>query len=265
MAISSLPTKQTLDIVKLSSLTWLVYGNPGIGKSTFFSKATDGKKSPLFLFSDPGLKFIKAYKKPVLSWREFDKVYVRELLIKANPKIYSMIVLDTVDILFRMCRKEVCLKKNISHVSDLEWGKGYDLVRDEFEQTISLLANWGNDNGIGLAFISHAKDVDIRGRDKKTNKLIPTIPKQCRDIIMPLCDIIAYAGFTQEKADRTPDGEMGRVLITEPDETLEAKDRTGMLPARCKLDYDAVREAFEGGADSGEEVTEETVEEVVEE
>lgn len=258
----TLPTKQTLENVKLSSLKWLLYGSPGIGKSTFFSKAVDGKRQPLFLYTDPGLKFIKAFKKPIMSWREFSKI-VSEDIIKANPKGYSMVVLDTVDILFRMCRKEVCLKKGISHVSDLEWGKGYDLVRDEFEQTISLLARWGDDHSVGLAFISHAKDVDIRGRDKKTNKLVPTVPKQCHDIVAPLCDVIGYAGFTQDKADRLPNGEMGRVLIMEPDETLEAKDRTGMLPGRCKLDYDAVREAFEGTTEE-EEVVEEA-EEVVEE
>ncbi len=171
-----------------------------------------------------------------------------------------MIVLDTADLLFRMCRKEVCLKKNISHVSDLEWGKGYDLVRDEFEQTISLLARWCDDRGVGLAFISHSKDVDIRGRTQKTNKLVPTLPKQCHDILAPLCDIIGYAGFTQEKADRAADGEMGRVILFTPDETVEAKDRSGLLPEKCKLDWEAVKECLEGSSDE-EAVEEEVVEE----
>ena len=252
----ALPTKQTIEGAELSALKWLLYGPPGIGKSTFFSKAIKGNRKPLFLFTDPGLRFIKAYKKPIMTWREFSKV-VKEDIIKANPKLYSMVVIDTADLLFRMCRAEVCLKKNISHVSDLEWGKGYDLVRDEFEQVISLLARWCDDHDTGLAFISHSKDVDIRGRTQKTNKLVPTLPKQCHDIIAPLCDIIGYAGFTQEKADRV-DGEMGRVILFTPDETVEAKDRSGLFPEKCKLDWDAVKECLDGPG------AEKEVEEVVE-
>lgn len=253
MMDNTLPTKQTIEGAKLSHLKWLLYGPPGIGKSTFFSKAVDGRRAPIFLYTDPGLRFIKAYKKPIMAWGQF-KGIVKETFIKANPKLYSMVVLDTTDLLFRMCRQEVCAKKNISHVSDLEWGKGYDLVRDEFEQVIALLARWCDDHETGLAFVSHSKDVEIRGRTTKTNKLVPTLPKQCHDIIAPLCDVIGYAGFTVEKADRTPDGEMGRVVIFEPDETLEAKDRTGLLPSKCRLDYDAVKECLEGG---GEEEVEE--------
>lgn len=256
-----LPTKQTIEGAKLSHLKWLLYGPPGIGKSTFFSKAVDGKRKPLFLFTDPGLRFIKAYKKPVMGWREFRKT-VEDSIIKANPKLYSMIVLDTADLLFRMCRRELCMKRNIEHISDEQWGKGYDLVRDDFEQTIAMLANWCDTHETGLAFISHMKDVEIRGRTVKTNKLVPTLPKQAYDIIMPLCDIIGYAGFEQGKADRQKDAELGRVVIFEPDETVEAKDRTGLLPPKCKLDYDAVRECLEGGSD--EESVEES-EEVVEE
>lgn len=259
MEDTKLPVKQTLEGAKLSQLKWLLYGQPGIGKSTFFSKAVEGKRAPLFLYTDPGLRFIEAYKKPIMSWKQF-RITVKDSIIKANPKLYSMIVLDTADLLFRMCRKEVCASKNIAHVSDLEWGKGYDLVRDEFEQVISLLARWCDDHQTGLAFISHMKDVEIRGRSVKTNKLVPTLPKQASDIIMPLCDIIAYAGFEQAKADRAKGAEMDRVCIFEPDETLEAKDRTGLLPPKCKLDYDTVKECLEGGSAEVEEETDEVVE-----
>ena len=255
----ALPTKQTLEGAQLSNLKWLLYGPPGIGKSTFFSKATDGKRAPLFLYTDPGLRFLKAYKKPIMAWREFSQI-VKNDIIKANPRIYSMIVIDTADLLFRMCRRELCLKRNIEHISDEQWGKGYDLVRDDFEQTIAMLANWCDTHETGLAFISHMKDVEIRGRTVKTNKLVPTLPKQAYDIIMPLCDIIGYAGFEQGKADRSKDAEMGRVVIFEPDETVEAKDRTGLLPAKCALDYDVVKQALEGDSTETEE-SEEEVEE----
>lgn len=242
-----LPEKQTLEGSKISELKWLLYGCAGIGKSTFFSKASDGNRKPLFLHTDPGLRFIQAYKIPIFSWKQFDH-YVKELTKdggKAAGKKYSMIVLDTTDLLFRMCRRDICKARNLEHISDAEWGKGYDLVRDAFEQTIVKLAKL-DEAKIGLAFISHAKDVEIRGRAIRTSKLVPTLPKQCHDIVAPLVDIIGYAGFSEAKADKTKDGEMGRIVMFSPDETVEAKDRTGLLPARTRLDFEVVKECLEG-------------------
>jgi len=240
----SLPTTPTLEGSKISQLKWLLYGPPGIGKSTFFSKAVDGKRMPLFLYTDPGLRFIKALKRPIMSWRGFKK-YV-DLLVTTQPKHVSMVVIDTADLLFRLCRREVCQARGIEHVSDEQWGKGYDMVRDEFEQEIAKLAKLSDAGGMGLAFISHSKDVEIRGRTVRTSKLVPTLPKQAHDIVTPMCDVIGYAGFTMEKADREGKDALGRVVYFEPDETVEAKDRSGLLPARCRLDFDEVRKYLEG-------------------
>mgnify|MGYP001581697318 CR=1 FL=1 len=249
-----IPTVATLEGSDISELKWLLYGPPGIGKSSFFAKAKKTVKGvlkqPWFLHTDPGLRFIKALKTPILAWKTFKKI-VKEVT-ERPPKHVSMLVLDTADLLFRMCRKEVCQARGLEHISDAEWGKGYDMVRDEFEQEVAKLALL-DQHGIGLAFISHSKDVDIRGRTVKTNKLVPTLPKQAHDLIAPLCDVIGYAGFSIERADRTPEGEMGRIVQFEPDETVEAKDRTGLLPAKCRLDFDMVKEALEGKAPSEEE------------
>lgn len=253
----TLPSKQTIEGARMAQLKWLLYGSPGIGKSTFFSKAHDGNRKPLFLYTDPGLRFIKAFKKPVMSWKQFEGIVKGLMADPASTKQYSIIVLDTVDLLFRMCRAEICLKRGLEHISDAEWGKGYDLVRDAFEQVIAKLCRLGDDRGFGVGFISHSKDVEIRGRTVRTSKLVPTLPKQAHDIVAPLCDVIGYAGFSVDKADKSVDGEMGRMVHFSPDETIEAKDRTGMLPAKCRLDFDLVRQALEGKAVDDEEEIEE--------
>lgn len=263
MSIVQLPTKQTLEGSRFSQLKWLLYGPPGIGKSTFFSKATDGDRKALFLNTDPGLRFIRAIKQPISSWSQFTNVV--DTLVSKPSGLYSIVVLDTVDILFRMCRKFVCDREGINHVSELEWGKGTDMVRDQFELQITKLALL-DQHGTGLAFISHSKDVEVRGRAIRTSKIMPTMQNAAYGIIAPLCDVIGYAGFTVTKADESnPDG-IGRVVHWNPDETHEAKDRTGMLPEKCKLDFDVVRKYLEeGGMDEEqEERTEEVMEEETE-
>lgn len=249
-----LPTKQTLEGARFSQLKWLVYGPPGIGKSTFFSKATDGARAPLFLNTDPGLRFIKTIKHPITSWSQFSSVV--DTLVNKPTAHYSIVVLDTVDILFRMCRKFVCDRENINHVSELEYGKGSDMVRDQFELQIAKLALL-DQHGTGLAFISHSKDVEVRGRAIRTSKIVPTMQNAAYGIVAPLCDVIGYAGFTVTKADEAnPDG-IGRVVHFNPDETHEAKDRTGMLPEKCKLDFNVVRKYLEEGGVAEDEEQEE--------
>lgn len=247
--IIELPKKPTLDGARLSQLKWMIYGSPGIGKSTFFSKMIDGDRKPLFLNTDPGLRFLNVMKLPILSWGQF--VNAVDTLVQNPSPLYSVVVLDTVDVLFRMCRKFVCDREGINHVSELEWGKGGDMVRDQFDLQIAKLALL-DQYGIGLAFISHSKDVEVRGRAVKTSKVMPTMMNGAYSAIAPLCDVIGYAGFSVEKVTKeNPDG-IGRVVHFAPDETYDAKDRTGMLPAKCKLDFDVVKRYLdEGGVEGG--------------
>jgi len=256
MAIIQLPTKPVLEGARFSQLKWLLYGPPGIGKSTFFSKMVDGERRPIYLNTDPGLRFLNVMKLPILSWRQFTDA-VDTLVAKPSP-LYSIVVLDTIDILFRMARKFVCDREGINHVSELEWGKGSDMVRDQFDLQIAKLALL-DQHGIGLGFISHSKDVEVRGRAVKTSKIVPSMQGGAYTAVAPLCDVIGYAGFTSEKPSKeNPDG-IGRAVYFNPDETYDAKDRTGMLPAKCKLDFDVVRGYLEEGGieeGGGEEVEE---------
>jgi len=237
-----LPTKQTREGSNMSHLKWMVYGPPGVGKSSFFEEMKSEGRAPLYLHTDPGLRFIKAYKQPISSWAQF-KGYV-DAIVEDPPKIYSIIVLDIIDSLFRMCRKELCDRRDVEHISDEKWGKGYDMLRDEFEPTILKLATL-DVHGIGLAFISHQKSVEMKGRLTRTSKIIPTLPSGAHTVLAPLCDIIGYAGFALDSAD-DPD-EMGRRIYFEPSETVEAKDRTGLLPKACDLDFGLIKKYLDEG------------------
>lgn len=230
--IIDLPKEKTLEgAANINQLIWLIYGSPGIGKSTFFSKFDRA----LFLNSDPGLGFIKAYKMPISTWLEFKKTV--DFLFEKRPSKYNLFVIDTIDMIFTMCVDYICRKRGIEHQSDESWGKGYELVQREFKIPFQKLTSMKR-FGFGTAFISHAMEVEIRGRAIRTSKTIPTLQKQARSFIMPLCDIIGYCGFAQNRADKL---EGNRLIFFNPDETIEAKDRTGLLPVKCKLDFETVK------------------------
>jgi hypothetical protein len=217
----------------------MIYGAPGIGKSTLFSKFPNA----LFLYTDPGLTFLTAFKQPIAKWQDF-KDSVKELIAQAKPA-YGIVVVDTVDLLWAQCVEHVCKANGIVHESDMQWGKAYAMIEREFKIPIQQLCMLKS-KGCGVAFISHAMDVEIRGRIIKTSKIVPTLPKKARSIILPLCDVIGYCGFSLNTSQDV-DLNSPRYLFFKPDETLEAKDRTTILPEKCLLDIEHLKKCFDGG------------------
>lgn len=229
-----LPKEKTMEGASFRDLAWFIYGPPGIGKTTFFANVPD----TWFMHTDPGLRFVTAYKTPIVLWRQFTGLVDR--LVKEPRQPYGIIVIDTVDLLYTACVAHVCGARNIEHLSDESYGKGYEMVRGEFGTYISRLMNLD----YGVAFISHSKEVEIRGRTIKTSKIVPTLPRQAREVVMPMVDIIGYAGYEEGAADTE---EAERFMFFRPSETLEAKDRTGMLPDKCRLEYGEVKGLLAAG------------------
>lgn len=214
----TLPKTATYEGASMQEMIWLIYGPPGIGKSTFVSQCQD----VLFLSTDPGLRFIKTLKQPVTGWLHFKRIV--KFLETNRPAEYKALAIDTVDPLFIMARKYVLDKRGIEHQSDEPFGKAYDLVTSEFMLEMMKLTKLP----YGLFFLSHSKEVEIRGRAMRTSKIIPSLPSQAYKVLAPLADIIAYYGFGEESADAK---DLTRKMQFQPSETVEAKDRTkGGLP-----------------------------------
>lgn len=114
-----------------------LYGEPGVGKSVFASKApkpffitTDGNYAWLEDFGADPTAYIQ-----VSSWVEAKKVFQNTF------DNYETIVVDLTEDLFKWCEQEFCVKNRIEHVSDIGYGKGYDITRNEFFIEICKLLN----------------------------------------------------------------------------------------------------------------------------
>lgn len=221
-----LPTEPTLEGAAMEEMIWLIYGPPGIGKSTFVSQCP----KTLFLSTDPGLRFLNVLKQPVTGWLHFKKI-VKSLEIN-KPKEYKALAIDTVDPLFLMARKYVLDKRGIEHQSDEPYGKAYDLVTTEFTLEMLKLTKLP----YGLFFLSHSKEIEVKGRAMRTSRIIPSLASQAYKVLAPLADIIAYYGFAEASADN---GDLTRTMQFQPSETVEAKDRTkGGLPETLVIPED---------------------------
>ena len=227
-----LPTKKTPPRTNLNDLTIFIYGPHKFGKSTWCSKAEDA----LFLATEAGLNSLEVFQQPIGTW---DDLLAAAKEIAGGKHPFRTVVLDTVDNAYKMCTEYICQKFKIEHESDLEYGKGYALVNNEFYRVLNKLALLP----YGLFLVSHSHEKEIETRTGKYTRVVPTLPDKARKLVLGMVDIILFCDLEQTKE---PDGEQAyrRVLRTKPSTTYEAGDRTGRLPNVIDLDFAAFAAAF---------------------
>jgi len=106
----------------------VLYGEPGVGKSVFASKAP----RPFFITTDGNYEFLEDFGAKeedhvqVNSWAEAKKAFNKDF---TN---YDTIVIDLTEDLFKWCEYEYCRLNGYEHVSDVGFAKGYDITRNDF-------------------------------------------------------------------------------------------------------------------------------------
>lgn len=121
----------------MKHIKMVIYGEPGVGKSVFASKAP----KPFFITTDGNYEFLEDFgAKPenhiqVNTWAEAKKAFAKDF---SN---YDTIVIDLTEDLFKWCEYEYCKTNGYEHVSDVGFAKGYDITRNDFFINICKILN----------------------------------------------------------------------------------------------------------------------------
>lgn len=239
-ATLTLPSERSKPSGRLDDKTILLYGPPKIGKSTLVSEFGD----VLFFDTEGGLSDLEVYALPVTDWLTF--LEASALAVKHKKK-HPIVCIDTFDRLAIYCSSYMNKRQGVVHESDLEYGKGWSVVRNELSRTLSKLAATP---GLGLILISHSKEVEIKQRNRTIVKAQPDLPKAAREIALGLADVILYADYEGEGEEER------RVIRTKPSAFYEAgeRGRHPRLPAQLEWPlgggYEILREAWEKGGES---------------
>lgn len=214
----SLPTEAKKADPNFFNYVTLVYGRPGIGKSTLMASFPDA-----MLFScervSAGIECFdfNSDNGGVHSWEVFREGV--KLLLHSDR--FKTICIDTVQAAYTMCSDYVCRSHGISHPGDERYGKGWSAVRDEFCGQLDAIAATGR----GIVFASHAKEVEITSHSgDKYTKIQPSISGQAFEYIKQKTDFVFYAEYVKDM-----EGHQRRVLFTTGDEVIDAK-HAGTMP-----------------------------------
>lgn len=162
----------------MKRIKMLLYGEPGVGKSVFASRSP----KPFFITTDGNYEWLIDFGADpnahvqVNTWEDAKKAFAMDY------DGYETIVVDLLEDLFKWCEYEYCKKSRIEHVSDVGYGKGYDITRNEFFLEISKLLS--KDKNVilithGITFVTK----DRRGVEHTRYAPSNRIPDKVMDMI----------------------------------------------------------------------------------
>lgn len=219
-----LPTTKTTIQNDYSKYKYLMYAVPKVGKSTFASKFPNA----IFVATEPGHSFLEVFKVDVKNWAEF-RDFAKSITTQSHS--YKTIVIDTVDNLYKMCEQSILDQHKVAHASDLPYGKGFNLIKDEFAKVIGYLGN----SGFGFIFISHAKEKELKTKTTSWTIMSTSLNNQAESFICGLCDFIFYC-YINEKGER--------LMKTKAEKYVNAGSRGFDLPSPMPMSYDSLLKCF---------------------
>lgn len=185
--------KPTERIVR-SSLSIIIYGDPGAGKSSMSFTAGNA----LVLATDPGFYRSKNRGEalPITTWAEMDS------LTNSNRHLiepYDVLVVDTMGKMIEFCIKSLSnqppsvFNRNTGQPAPQGWG----MVKNRFATWLSeVMAPDANGKTKTVIFVAHARKIKKPGSDEM--KMEPDVPGGSLSLVMRECDMMGYLYIAED-------------------------------------------------------------------
>lgn len=214
------------------SIIMLVYGNGGVGKTTFASTAP----KPLLVDCENGAKYfglrgIKMDVAKISTWSDMEGLFQI-----ASSGEYQTIVLDPIGELMEKLKRFMINKgdKKLVQSDGSPSMAGWGWLKDTMRNTIKIL----RDSGANLLLIAH---VEEKADEEKLVKR-PMIMTKISDEIVNMVDIVGYMTVIND-----PEAGEKRIIIVDPaSDKYVAKDRTGQLGKYIPPNFTEIIEASQG-------------------
>lgn len=215
------------------SVVMLIYGEGGVGKTTFSSTAP----RPLLLDFENGSKYfgLRGIKMDVARIEEWGDMRNPELIKAIKSDKYSTIVIDPIGEAMEKLKKYMVALNDFKLVQKdgsptmAGWGWLKKTMRDYIK--------WLRDLNKHIIIVAHIEEKQDEGRLVKR----PKVETKLSDEIINMVDIVAY--MTTQNVEN----EIKRLLLVDAEsDRYTAKDRTGQLGNVIPPDFSAIIEASQG-------------------
>lgn len=160
-----------------------LFGQSKVGKTTTLAQLDNC----LIIDTEQGTDMVDAMKVSVNNLQEFMGVLKA---IKSSENQYRYIAVDTLDNIVHWMEDFVCQQEGVKTIGDLEFGKGYAIVRDNVMKIIGQLKELPTN---GLILVGHRKKTLIATEsDIKVNTSSLDLSGKLKNFIMADSDAIGY-------------------------------------------------------------------------
>lgn len=235
----------------------LVYGPPGVGKSTFAA----GAPGAIFIPVEEGSNAIDTARFP--RPETFQDVLDAITVLGTEEHKHKSLVIDTLDALEALIWEKVCADANKTSIEDVGggWGKGYIAALSEWRLFLSYLERLVAKRQMNVVLVAHAqikKFANPEGQDYDRYEL-KLQGRGASALVQEWVDNLLFATFeviaaTDEKTKRTRGVSTGeRIARTVRTGAYEAKNRhrlTDPMPLAWNDYREQVKAFFAGGSNT---------------
>lgn len=244
----------------------MIHGVPKIGKSYFASKFPN----PVFEDIERGTKHLNVSRLPFIE--SYTEMLAHLDYLRNGDHKYKTYVIDGVEKLESYMDAHVLSERptdekgrEVTHVQDYGWGKGFDYVAELWDELFDKLKDLKSNRDMECLLLGHSEikneeDIVAGGTYKQ---FVLQVRKASAKVIRYHSDAILFATrevlIEKDKHGKVTsaniEGKGKRILYTEYSPQWDAGNRLG-LPYQLKLDYSAFKAAVENGdPDSVEAIT----------
>lgn len=247
--MGSLMSKITVG-VKNDPQMYVIYGAPGVGKTTFASKFPN----PIIADIENGSSHVNVTRVTGEHIKTFQDL--RILVEELKEQNYKTLVIDSITKLEAMIHKHLCEEGNVSSIEAVDggFGKGFTMAREVLADFIQKLRTLMDQKQMDVVFIGHTR---VKGHNdphlnvqydrygiQAHDKFVEMLMSAANNVFYVRYDVDTSTDSKTKKTKATYDGK--RVMFTEWRAAFEAKNRLN-LPAEMPFIYDAFHDALMAG------------------
>lgn len=223
-----------------------VYGNEGIGKSTFAAQFP----SPLVLDTEDGTNHLDVARASIHDWKTLT-LALTELAVNAQG--FKTIVIDSADWAEKLLIEWLLKTSGKKSIEDFGFGKGYVMLQEHFTRFLAscdVLVG----QGVNVVFVAHStvKRTSPPDQTDGYDRYELKLTKQVSPLLREWCDLLLFCTYKTKLVEGS-DGRLKatggkeRVMHAEHSAAWDAKNRFG-LPAEMPMDIGQLESIFAGPA-----------------